>query len=306
MKRFNAFSCLAITLTTVAFAAQARAADPTIADCLTASESALTLRNQHKLRDARDQLLVCAATSCPVEIREECTRRVADVNAAMPTVVFEVKDAAGNDLSAAAVTIDGAPLSERLEGIPLSIDPGQHAFVFTSAGQPTTQKDLLIREGDKGRRERIVLGAPGLTAANVGDAGEAGGHQALVTTGQSASQPGQPVWQRLGKRKFVALAAAGVGVVGLGLGIGFGLASISRRNDAVKACPSNPCTDRYGVDMWDYARSAGNMSTIGFIIGAVGVAGGAALWFIPKGKPAETRSTQVGLGLGTLQLKGVW
>jgi hypothetical protein len=41
----------------------ARAADPTIADCLTANNRSIDLRHDHKFRAARAQLLVCAASS---------------------------------------------------------------------------------------------------------------------------------------------------------------------------------------------------------------------------------------------------
>jgi hypothetical protein len=34
-----------------------------------------------------------------------------------------------------------------------------------------------------------------------------------------------------------------------------------------------------GVNLRDDARSAGNLSTVGFIVGGVGLAGAAVLWF---------------------------
>jgi len=303
MKRAVTISTLAITCATAAFGGLAHAADPTTADCLASSESSLKLRSQHKLRDARTQLLVCAAATCPADIREECTRRVAEVNAAMPTIVFEVKDAAGNDLGAVVVTMDGAPLVERLEGIALSIDPGQHTFSFTAAGQPPVKKDLLIREGDKERRERIALGAPALATANSGGVAASGD---LVASGDSSS-PGHEVPRtRLGTQRIAAIAAAGVGVVGLGLGIAFGLDAMSKHDDAAHECPLQACTTQRGVSLWSDATSAGNWSTVGFVIGAVGVAGAAALWFTAKPASQETPGTQVGLGLGTVQIRGLW
>ena len=117
------------------------------------------MRNHHKLRDARAQLLICSAASCPGDVRDECIRRVGEVNVAMPTIVFEPKDAASSDLSAVKVTMDGAPLAERLEGTALSIDPGEHTFTFDTPGQPPIQKQFVIREGEKDRRERITFGA---------------------------------------------------------------------------------------------------------------------------------------------------
>jgi hypothetical protein len=144
MKHARRFACLyaaaAAWIAGTLPARPARAADPTTADCLSASETSLALRNQHQLRAARAQLLVCAHASCPADVRKECTRRVSDINAAMPTVVFEAKDTSGNDISAVKVSIDGQPLVERLEGTALSIDPGEHSFTFEAPGQPTVHK----------------------------------------------------------------------------------------------------------------------------------------------------------------------
>ena len=100
------------------------AADPTTADCLNANNRSIDLRNNHRLRAARGQLLICAANNCPADIRKECTRRVDEVNGQIPTIIFEAKDAAsGKDLSAVKVTMDGELIADRLEGTAISIDP---------------------------------------------------------------------------------------------------------------------------------------------------------------------------------------
>src|ERR1019366_8252764 len=98
---------LATTASILLTAASARAEGPTTADCLSANESSIKLRGEHKLRDARTQALICSASSCPTDVRNACTRRVAEVTAAIPTVTFEAKDAAGNDLTVVRVTMDG-------------------------------------------------------------------------------------------------------------------------------------------------------------------------------------------------------
>src|SRR5580658_1231325 len=99
-------------LVTAALARPLHASDPTTADCLSASEASLKLRGEHKLREARGQLLVCASASCPADVRNECVRRVDPVNAAIPTIIFEAKDAAGNDMSAVTITMHGHPLRQ--------------------------------------------------------------------------------------------------------------------------------------------------------------------------------------------------
>jgi hypothetical protein len=261
----------------------ANAADPTTADCLAASENSLALKNQHRLLDARARLLVCSASTCPADIRDECIRRVAEVNEAMPTVVFEVKDVAGNDVLNVQVTMDGTPLVSRLEGTALSIDPGEHTFSFASPGQSAVEKKLVIREGEKGRRERVVP-------------------QALVVSSQ-------PKAARLdvttNPRRMAAIASAGVGVVAVGVGIVFGLKSLSRHHDAKQACPG-ACVDQHGVDLWNSARSAGNVSTVAFVLGAAGLAGGGILWFLSKEASPGAPAVQVGVGPGSIGMRGVW
>src|SRR5258705_3758287 len=116
MKRFRRATPFALTAFAVlASAAPALAADPTTADCLTANDKSITLRNAHKLLTARTQLLVCAAASCPGDVRKECVRRIDQVNASMPTVVFEVKDASGNDRTAVKVKMDGEIIVQSVE-----------------------------------------------------------------------------------------------------------------------------------------------------------------------------------------------
>ena len=124
-----------VALTVVA-ARSADAADPTTAECLSANEASLTARSQQKLRDARAKLLTCAAPSCPRDVRDECTRGINEINAALPTIVFEAKDDAGADLIAVKVTMDGEVLTDHLEGTAIAVDPGAHTFAFESAGHP--------------------------------------------------------------------------------------------------------------------------------------------------------------------------
>ena len=95
---------------------------------------------------------------------------------------------------------------------------------------------------------------------------------------------------------MVACCSAGVGAI-------FGLQAISKHSDAAQACP-NACADQKGVKLWDDARSSGNISTIGFVVGGLGLLGGGILWFTAK--PGNTSSVRVGGGPGSLQVRGGW
>lgn len=98
---------VAAVLSTIA--TTGRATEPTKAECNDAHESRISLRTAGKLLDARAVLAVCASASCPGSLREACARRADDLNALIPGLVFAVKDAGGNDLSAVGITMDGVP-----------------------------------------------------------------------------------------------------------------------------------------------------------------------------------------------------
>jgi hypothetical protein len=271
----------------------ALAADPTTADCLAASDAANKLAAQHKLRAQRSQLLVCAASSCPGDIRKDCSSRVETLNAEIPTVIFDAKDPSGAELSAVKVTMDGEVLTERLEGTALSVDPGQHVFTFETQGQDPVSKTYVVQQAQKDRRELIAFvgSAPAVPAAPA----------------PAPAPPPAPAdrGEGLGTQKVLALVAGGIGIVGLGVGTAFGLVALSKKNDAQSACPASTCANQADASKWSDAGSAGNISTIAFVVGGVAVAGGLVLWFTAPGG-GGTASTQVGLGMGSMQLRGSW
>jgi hypothetical protein len=249
-------------------------ADPTTADCLVSNDRSIALRNQHQLRAARAELLVCAAPTCPGDIRAECVRRVAEVNAQMPTIVFEVRDTEGNDLSAVSVTMDGQPLVDRIEGTALSIDPGEHDFVFTAANLPSVQKNWVIREAEKGRRERVSLG---VTAA-----------QALAPTPEApalATAPPPAAAAKsgggLGTQRIVGIAVGGLGVVSLGVALYEQITANSRYNSSEKAADSPNLGVRKTVHpLYQQAKRAQNYGIMFGAAGAVALGAGLVLIFV--------------------------
>jgi hypothetical protein len=257
--------------------AHARAADPANRECLAASEASLKADNEHKLRAERSALLICAAASCPAEIRRECIRRVDEVNAALPTIIFVAKDTAGTDLSAVKIVMDGEVIADRLDGSALSIDPGVRTFRFETAGYEPITRQLVIRESQKNRHEAVIFGSAGV--ASVSSSG----------------------W---GTQKTLAIVAGGVGLASLAFGGIFGLRAMSKKTDAQRACPRD-CADQNGVNLWDDAVRAGNVSTGAFIVGGVMLAAGATLWLTA---PDSTRgaSAQIGIGPGAIQFRGTW
>ncbi len=143
----------------VALAQTARADDP-VAICIGASERSLDLRKQGKLLEARRELVACAASTCPDVIQQACAKRIAEINAALPSVVLEVKDGLGQSIAASLVSVDGKP-PVPVGVVALPMDPGPHMLRFQVAGQPPVDKNVGLLEGEKEKRIAVVVGPPG-------------------------------------------------------------------------------------------------------------------------------------------------
>jgi hypothetical protein len=246
------------------------------ATCIAASEDGLTLRQHGKLHQSLERLAVCADASCPDEVKAECARRIDDVNAAMPTLILAAKDGAGNDLYGVKVSMDGASIAATLNGHPLSIDPGEHDFVFQEPGQAPVEKKLVLREGERDRRELVVIGPPPPPAA------------------LPVLPPPRPT--RWTTQRTVAVVSAGVGLVGIGLGTSWGLYAISSQNREKSHCSASAC-DNPAQAAVDYktAHDDATASTVAFGAGAAFLAAAAVLWFTaPSMQVMPTMGSQAG------------
>jgi hypothetical protein len=255
-------------------------ADVPKAQCIEANTKAQDLRRDRKFAAAREQLRKCADASCPGMVRDDCTKRLDELERLQPTVVLTVRDATGNDITAAKVTVDGAPLAERLDGSELAVDPGEHTFVFEVAGRAPLTKKIVLALGEKARRELIVVGGPpsvGPTGTSGPPTSVAGGSS--MTTSTSGG---------LGTQKAVGLIAGGVGVAGVAVGAVFGLMASSAWSQQKSDCPSATNCPNHAQAVNDHSTMStdGTISTVAFAAGAAFLAGGALLFFTAQ-SPAE-------------------
>ncbi len=247
----------------IAFALAASGARADDAACIAASEQALTLRQQGRLHDALKQLAACAADGCPGEVKAECAKRIGEVDAAIPSLVLEVTDGAGNDLHDVKVSLDGAPLAGALDGRPIALDPGEHVFRFEEVGQEAVEKRFVLRESEKDRRERVVVGP--LVIASPPSAPL-----------PSSAPPPRPSWWT--PQRALGVASAGLGVVGVGLGAAFGGLAIHDKGLEQDNCSATGCANRAQANE-DYSTGSSNATaaTVSFLAGGVLIATGIAL-----------------------------
>jgi hypothetical protein len=278
-----------------AVASQARAADDPLAQCIAASDTGLDLRKQGKLIEARRVLASCASATCGAAISGVCEKRLAEINATLPSIIFLPKDAAGDDVAGVRMSTDGGPVGGALAGRAVTLDPGPHTFRFEVAGRPPVDRSFVLVEGTKDRQERIDMDP----ATGAAPHPNANGSSTAQPTAGGATGDGQRV---------AGLVVAAAGVVALGVGGVLGLSAKSSY-DSAPGCSGSVCQTPQGISARNSAIGTGNVATVVFIAGAAVAAGGGVIWLTaPKASRSEGASTlhewRLGVAPGTLVLGG--
>ena len=258
----------------LAFVGSPAIAQMTKDQCLEVNTQAQVLRRKGQLATARAQLQRCGDPACPVLVRDDCTRMTDELERAQPTILFDAKDGAGRDLVTVRVTVDGQPLTDKLDGTALRVDPGPHAFTFTAEGQPAVTQTFVLKEGEKDRRERITVAGPASAAPPIPPS----------PMGLPPTPPEPATGDGLGTRRILGLVLGGAGVVGLAVGGVFGLLTASAANQQKTDCASASSCAHYSAAASDHttAQTDGTISTIAFVAGGALLAAGAVLWFLPS------------------------
>lgn len=227
LRFLHAAALIAAALVSLA-SADARAANV----CVQANQEAQDLRTAGKFREARAQLLVCAAKSCNTVIRNDCEKWIRDLDEKTPTIIVRVVDARGQDVLDARVTIDDARIE--LNGKPVQVDPGQRTIkARTKNGEGETK--VLTAQGEKDRVVEVKL-----PAERSHGNGNGNGNTSAPIEGPKetpAPPPGSPT-------PILALTLGAVGVVALGAFGFFELTGHSDFNDLKDGCgKTGTCTD---------------------------------------------------------------
>ena len=247
------------------------AANPDAAACKAARKSAVVLRADKQLRDARQPLSICVASTCPADVRRECTRLTAEIEEAIPTIIFAAKDASGREVKAVEVNMDGQPLADKLDGSPLEVDLGVHEFTFTAEGWAPVTLKLDVGSGEKRRIERVAMKRAD------GDVAEAAPPAPIPEVPAAPSTP-------TGKPNTVTLVTGGLGFAGLtGLVLGgiYGMLALSWKDQQKNDCANLTLCRSHAAALSDHssALSDGTISTVAFVAGGVFLAGAAGYYW---------------------------
>jgi hypothetical protein len=259
---------LGLLLQTPLFAPSARADEN--AACLDAASSSQKLLATQKLVQARGPLRACAALQCPAGVRSECARRLDAVDRALPSVVVAVRDGTGTVLVDVNVSVDGLPLTAKLDGRAVPIDAGLHTFRFDATGYQSLDRQMVVREGENDQALAVVLEASGAA-------------QGPTDKVRAEAVEGSDGWKTLGW----VLGAAGV--VGLGMGTISGTLALEEKSSA--HCDANQVCDPGTIGG---IKNAALVSDVGWLAGTVLLAtGGALVLFAPSGRGVVASGVRV-------------
>ena len=204
------------------------------------------------------------------DVEATSNKRAAGLASKLSKLAVMVAPAA--DLDGVEVKRDGMVVDRAAWGTSAPVDPGEHVIEATAPGKQMWRRVVTVRPG--ANLESVTVGPlADLTSTTTISSAPADAVEAAPI--MTMEQP-----DRVGRTQRIAgLTVAAIGVVGLAAGGYFGLRAIGHRDDATKACPNSPCSDRAGIDLNDQAKHEATTSTIALIGGGAAVLTGAILYF---------------------------
>jgi hypothetical protein len=241
----------------------------------TGLEVARTEVDLGQLVEARDQLLAIARLPNSdkeprafSEARETAKALGAEIEPRIPSVRVKVQGAPSG--AAVKVVVDGAEIPSVALTAPRAVDPGHHV-IAASAGAEPHQVEVDVAEGET-KDVTVDLGAA--TADG----------NAPPPAGGKSGEGTDPV-------RLASYIGFGVGGAGLILGAVTGILAISKLSAAKQqGCVGNDCPPAADSDL-NSASTMATLSTVGFVVGGVGVAGGVTAFLLSRhSTPADSHA----------------
>lgn len=136
-------------------AAPSDARDGAQGACASTYEDALTHQQAGHLREARTLALQCARAACG-GLQKKCAASAEQLRSAIAWIAPVVTDDKGTPLVEAQVKLDQQPLTSRLDGRELPVDPGVHELSATAkvgrwpGKEVSATRKVMIVQGQRG------------------------------------------------------------------------------------------------------------------------------------------------------------
>lgn len=206
---------------------------------------------------------------------ESARNEVGAVSAHVASVVITVEGPENPQ-----VTIDGEKVPAATLGLKRPVDPGQHVVKVVADKWKPAESSFTVADAGSAEVKLKPEKAPDAPAAVAG----------APANDPSKIEPPPPAAQGGSSNKTLAIVALGVGGAGLAVGAITGVIALGKHGDLNDKCPGGTCPASAQSDVDGY-KSMGTISTIGFIVGGVGVAAGAVLWFTAPKSTGEAKSS---------------
>lgn len=217
------------------------------------------------------------------------------------------------------VTIDGQPVPIVALGLKRPVDPGEHKVHAEAPGYKPADTTFSVTEGGNAEAKLKLEKDPNAVAAvPAGSGAQPAGGQGDPNGGSMGADTNKGG----GSSKTLAIVALGVGGVGLVVGGITGAMAMGKASDLDGKCPGGKCPDASLQSDIDSYKTLGTISTIGFVVGVVGVGAGVVLWVtapkesaankgsryatVPVKTKPEGVKVQPVIGLGSLGLSGTF
>jgi hypothetical protein len=228
---------------------------------------------------------------------------VRERNDLLPRVPQLTIAAPGMDPETSEVTLDGERIAPALLGVASPVNPGEHRVLLKVNGEESWEI-VTLRESES---RKINLHLPSDTSAAPAPLPDASGTSAQSPTAKviPTSLPPPSPEPRGRTQRSIGWVTLAVGGAGIATGTVAGLLALSRKSNMVgEGCTSEGhCyTDQEpDLNRYNLMRS---VSTVGFIVGGVGLAAGATLLFTAPRETKTGSSVSGYVGVGSMGLVG--
>lgn len=165
------------------------------------------------------------------------------------------------------LAIDGKEIEAVALSRPMLIDPGEHVITLVTA-DGKTQKKLKIAEGEETAIE-LPMPVPGPAAKEI-------------------EAPPPPPPESGGGIPTAAYVTGGIGAAGIVVGAIFGLSALGHKSAVNAGCDVNKICTPDGKQAADALKSNALVSSVGFGVGAVGVAATVVVLLLRSSEPPKT------------------
>lgn len=193
-----------------------------------------------------------------------------------------------------AVRVDGEPMNSANLGTERPVDPGEHTIEASAPGHTSAKAKAQLKEG----------GAESVTLTIEVDPNAPKVAVSHPTDPKPKDTPPPPP-PRESSSKVPVFLAFGVGLVGIGVGATFGVLASGKKSDLDGSCNADKRCPPDQEGTLNSAKTFSTVSTIGFIVGGIGIATGTVLLVTSSGG-SKTGSVSPFVGLGNAGVTGTF